>query len=215
MIDILVQRGRKYDDPVQIDMGRLSPYFRRQDGHCSIKRPLHILQTQLRASEMKKNTIGYEGGFVCSSFAIFVSGISAVSVQCRNYCHISLQTNTFVHAWYVVRVPNRDFVWHAVVYRKAKSFNLLWDKVKRWFSFHLHEFDNDQWKHSNFFLLLNLSCLRPCTKCVWVNGSVICLVELDLVMLWLNRPKGISTTCFQTVRSMVTKFVALYRILHC
>lgn len=131
MIDMFVSRTPKYDDIVQIDNGKVPLHFSQQDNHCSLKRPWRILQSEGHASETEKTMMACKGGFISIFFGNFDLLISAISVKCRKHRWVARRIDKFVHARYLVRVPDRHCVQPTVVDAKAKSYVLLFDKENR------------------------------------------------------------------------------------
>lgn len=127
MVNVFVWRTQKDDDIVYIDKGKFPLEFRHYDVLGLLKHPLQILQSEGLADEAKKALIRRESGFISIFLGHLYLPISTVRLPCRKYRCIANSVDAFVHAWYLVRIPNLHWVERALIDAKAKSSILLKD----------------------------------------------------------------------------------------
>lgn len=198
--------------PVLVSVeGRRPLASHQKDVDYSLRRPCGSHQCKRHASKLEKTMMRCKRSFVLSFFRSFDLPISAVGVKGRKLLPIAKEVNSFVHAWYLVRVPDPHSAQLTVVYAKRNGAVLFRDKDNSWGALWLNRFDNVRWQHSIYFLLLEFSHLRTCTVWGWMNGLAI-FSRLIWCCIALIERSFLSSRAFELCNHVI-EFVSVFQTL--
>lgn len=158
-----------------------------------------LLHTSMQKTfcETKEAIARRKTGFTAIFFGILYLPIYTIRVQCGKYCCIMKRLDTFVHAWYLVRVPDCHYVQHLIGNAKSKSSVSLRDKINLLCPLSLSRLSNVHGKHSIYLLIFEFSSVCACSVSGWLYRFSIGLLNLKSVLYHVNQTKGAFPLSFE------------------